>query len=114
MSRIEEGAEAYIELADEFAAAGKFGSAADNYELALRFEPGSLLALCGLTRVQLRSGDVDEARSTLARARSLDEGHPKVMKLVGEIHANSGRFDKAVDEIFEASQRSGFRGRRGR
>ena len=47
---MEEDARYYIERANEHARLGQIGSAVDAYQLALRFEQGSLRALLGLTQ----------------------------------------------------------------
>ena len=99
-----EDAQSYIELAESCARDGALQRAADNYELALRFESGSITALVGLTGVLLKSGSLDEARRALGKALTLDREHPEVMKLQAELHARSGRFDLAVKAIHQATE----------
>ena len=99
-----EDAGTYIRFAEDCLRAGKLRHAADNYEIALRFEQSSLAALTGLCRVHVRSDDLDEARRVLARAIAIDREHPRVLKLQAEIHARSGRFDLAVQSIHEAAE----------
>ncbi|MFC1705219.1 tetratricopeptide repeat protein [Planctomycetota bacterium] len=109
-----EDAKLYIGIAERHLKLGHLERAADNYELALRFEDRSMIALCGLTGVHLRAGRVDEARRTLARALEIDREDPDVLKLRAELNAKLGRFDLFVDNICDASDADLDRQRRRR
>lgn len=99
-----ESCELYVGMAEDCVRGGNLAGAADHYSRALRFDERSLPALCGLCDVHLRAGDVEEARRVLGRALELGPAHPQVLKLQGELHARSGRFDLAVRSIVQATE----------
>jgi len=101
---VTENAHTYIALAERCVRGGQLTRAADHYEVALRFDQGSMLALCGLARVHIRSGSVEDARRVLARARAIDDEAPEVLKLQAEMHGQSGRYDLVVRNIYMASE----------
>jgi Flp pilus assembly protein TadD len=100
---VTEDCKRYLEFAEHHLRKGELEKAADSYELALRFDAHSLVALCGLANVCLRKGELTEARRVLGRALQLGEEHPEVLKIQAELHARSGRFDLAVRSIRQAA-----------
>ena len=70
-------------------------SAMEIYERALRIEPRNPAALAGLGVTQLELGEIDEARSTLARAQSLGEWDDELTLERGRVEQKAGNVDRA-------------------
>ena len=94
----------YIGCAQDYMRNGELELAADSFELALRLEGESMVALCGLARAQLRTGQVDAARRTVARALVICETDPEALRLQAEVHACCGRIDLAIDKLHVATE----------
>jgi tetratricopeptide (TPR) repeat protein len=99
-----EGAALYLAHAEVHMRSGDLGQAANCYEVALRFEQRSVVALCGLGRVALMNGKIEDAKVLIMKALAIDPDDHNARKLMGEVHAKSGRFDLAVNEFRKAME----------
>lgn len=79
-----------------------YGNAVEEFNEALRLDPGYIEVLNNLAVTYNRMGLVDEATERLREALRLRPGYPEAHCNMGNIYASAGRFGEAVAE-FEAA-----------
>ena len=96
-------ADEILGLAEEALKAGDLGTAAQAYAQILQEEPQNHLALGGLARCYLASGDIDRAKQTLAMVAPEHQADPAVtavqaqLKLAGQVQMTNQRGHHPLD-----------------
>ncbi len=67
-----------LEMAAQAVAAGDLAAAAQVFGEILQEEPGNLVAIAGLARLNIRSGNLDGARQILALTPLAGQSHPEI------------------------------------
>ncbi len=86
-------------LGELYRRSGQFGKAAENYQLALRFEERSAAALRELAGLAERNGEWERARTYLARAAREQPTDPGLHLAVGTAALRLGQASDAVRDL---------------
>jgi protein O-mannosyl-transferase len=93
---------AHCNLAGELLRLKKFPEAIDEFEAALKIEPGDAASYCGLGEAFLRLGQGDKAVEQYETAVRLKPDYSKAHSNLGVALARQGRFDEAIARYKEA------------
>ncbi len=95
-----------VERAQESLAAGDIGGAAQDFAGALQMNPEDAVALAGLARISLDSGDVETAKAMLDSAPESIKDHADIasvraaLSLIGDSEADAQEIDAGHGELF--------------
>jgi tetratricopeptide (TPR) repeat protein len=89
-------ADAWCELGDALASAGRMDDAGDAFRRAAELRPDDTRPLIDLGHTALEAGRDDEAVSHLEQALDREPGNPEALRALVEIHRRSDRLEEAL------------------